>query len=872
MKRALGTVIQKAGLRVSLALALAQAGVAASPALVGVCDTEGCATGVAVVGDLAYVADGGEGLQIIEVSDPLQPTRLGRCPIRGYARAVQVAGRYAYLAAQEGGLNIVDIADSTHPIPVSCYLGERGAWDVAVSGIYAYSAGSGLEVLDVSNPARPIRTGRYEAPWRISLVALSGEHALTEVDVLDVSDPTSPVKAGRFVSGGNLTSIVVNGSYAYTSDYAFGLAIYDMQNPTQVVGVGACAIIGNALGLAVAGDYAYLAAGRDGIQVVNIAKRTQPVPLGGHRTCDQAIGVAVDGGYIYVADGNAGLVILPADPRTLPPEIANQPQDLATVTGSNAVFAVQALGVEALAYQWSRDGVPLPHETNQSLTLSPVGLAHAGSYAVTITNHAGTITSRSALLTVREPVVVEILSGYDTPGRAQGVALSGSYAYLADGAEGLCVLDVSDPGHPKGLGKCAAWWRSQKVAVDNTYAYVMDQFGLQVVDVSNPSVPVSVGGGGGTDTGFDVTVSDGFAYLSDGKGFTVFDVSDATQPVELGHHDAYRISWCMGSVRRGGYLYLAVTQPGPDAGQGPLQIFDVCDPKRPLLVGECATSGNATDVAMQGDYAYVADEYGGLEVINVSDPAKPVRLSSCRTGGKAVGVAVEGDHVFLADGERGVQVINVSDPAHPVRVGGCDTPGSALDLALRENLVYVADDRAGLAILRVTLPPYAPQIVVQPASPSILTGRQARVAVTATGSEPLSYQWYRGESGDANAPLPGATNAVFITPPLTMDQSYWVRVSNLAGTASSATARIKVCTEATASLTGTISAAGKPMLKVEGTIGSRWQVLACTNLMEWVVQDALGILVLSESGVSLELPVGSERAAVFVKLGECLAP
>ncbi len=825
-----------------------------------------------MVGDLAYVADGGGGLQIIKVSNPSQPALLGRCPIQGYARAVQVSGRYAYLAAQEGGLAIVDIADSSHPIPVSCYLGQRGAWDVAVRGVYAYLTGSGLEVLDVSNPAQPGRLGGYEVPWRISLVALGERVALIEGAVVDVSAPASLVRAGGFVSGGNLTDIVVNGSYAYTSDYAFGLAVYDLQDPTQVVGVGACAIIGNALGLAVAGDYAYLAAGRDGIQVVNVAKRAQPVALGGHQTCDQAIGVTVDGGYVYVADGNAGLVILPADPRKVPPEIANQPQDLATVTGSNAAFAVQALGFEALAYQWSRDGVPLPHETNQSLTLSPVRLAHAGSYAVTITNHAGTITSRSALLTVREPVVVEFLSGYDTPGRAQGVALSGPYAYLADGAEGLRVLDVSDPLHPMGLGECPASWRSIKVAVDKAHAYVADVFGLQVVDVSNPRVPVSVGGGGGTDTGFDVTVSDGFAYLSDGNGFTVLDVSNETQPAEVGHYAASRISWCMGSVRRDGYLYLAVTQPGPDAGQGPLQIFDVNDPKRPLLVGECATSGNATDVAVQGDYAYVADDYAGLEVINVSDPTKPLKCGSCRTGGRALGVAVDGDHVFLADGEGGVQVIDVSDPAHPVRVGGCDTPGSALDLALRENLVYVADDRAGLAILRITLAPFAPQIVVQPASQSILTGSQARVGVTATGSEPLSYQWYRGESGDTNAPLSAATNAFFTTPPLTVDYPCWVQVSNTAGTVSSTTARVNVCTEATATLTGRLSAAGKPMLKVEGTVGSRWQVLASTNLMEWMVQDALGVLVLSESGVLLELPAGFEPAAVFVKLGECLAP
>jgi len=44
------------------------------------------------------------------------------------------------------------------------------------------------------------------------------------------------------------------------------------------------------------------------------------------------------------------------------------------------------------------------------------------------------------------------LGAYDTPGLAQGVALLGGYAYVADRNGGLRIVDVSDPTHPQSVG------------------------------------------------------------------------------------------------------------------------------------------------------------------------------------------------------------------------------------------------------------------------------------------------------------------------------------------------------------------------------------------------------------------------------------
>jgi O-glycosyl hydrolase len=88
--------------------------------------------------------------------------------------------------------------------------------------------------------------------------------------------------------------------------------------------------------------------------------------------------------------------------------------------------------------------------------------------------------------------------------------------------------------------------------------------------------------------------------------------------------------------------------------------------------------------------------------------------------------------------------------------------------------------------------PTAPSITTQPQSQTITSGQAATLSVVAAGTTPLTYQWYRGSSGTTTSPLSGATSSIYTTPALTSTTSYWVRVSNAAGTANSSTATITV--------------------------------------------------------------------------------
>ena len=85
----------------------------------------------------------------------------------------------------------------------------------------------------------------------------------------------------------------------------------------------------------------------------------------------------------------------------------------------------------------------------------------------------------------------------------------------------------------------------------------------------------------------------------------------------------------------------------------------------------------------------------------------------------------------------------------------------------------------------------APTITSQPTSRTITAGTSTTLSVGATGTAPLSYQWYTGSSGNTATPVVGGTGSSITVTPLTTT-SYWVRVANACGGANSATATVTV--------------------------------------------------------------------------------
>ncbi|NGX43298.1 MAG: Serine/threonine-protein kinase StkP [Chlamydiae bacterium] len=145
----------------------------------------------------------------------------------------------------------------------------------------------------------------------------------------------------------------------------------------------------------------------------------------------------------------------------------------------------------------------------------------------------------------------------------------------------------------------------------------------------------------------------------------------------------------------GNYAYVA------DANTGGLQIIDVSNVTNPVRVGWYDTPGEARGVAVSGSYAYVADGNSGLQIIDVSNVTNPVRVDWYDTPGYAEEVVVSGSYAYVADAGFGLQIIDVSNATNPIRVGWYNTPDYARGVAVSGSYAYVADVE-GLQIIDVS--------------------------------------------------------------------------------------------------------------------------------------------------------------------------
>jgi len=147
----------------------------------------------------------------------------------------------------------------------------------------------------------------------------------------------------------------------------------------------------------------------------------------------------------------------------------------------------------------------------------------------------------------------------------------------------------------------------------------------------------------------------------------------------------------------GNYAYVADGRKG-------LQIIDITNPKSPSLVGSHDTPGSAYGVYVLGNYAYVADWNSGLQIIDISNPKTPFFLGSYDLLNSALRVYVLGNYAYVADSGEGLQIIDVTNPKSPSLVGSHDTPGYAYGVYVLGNYAYVADMHGSLRIIDISNP------------------------------------------------------------------------------------------------------------------------------------------------------------------------
>jgi hypothetical protein len=282
-------------------------------------DIPGRAFGLACADGLAYVADYGAGLRVLDLADPEAPLTVGSATTPGSAIGVTLVGTSAYLCASTQFV-ICDVANPAAPAVVGSAATPNGASAVAIAGNLAHVAGYvGFGIYDIADPAAPAPLGSIHATqdaWGNG-IALAGEYAFVVggggLKVINVVDPQNPVVVTTLPTGGTGNAIALRDGYAFIATDLAGLVVVDVSVPASPAIVAGVAVLGQAAGISLAGNVAYLAAFDRGVQVVDISDPLNPVYVGGGATAGIARDIiAVDGRLLVACDGS-GLQVLPQD-------------------------------------------------------------------------------------------------------------------------------------------------------------------------------------------------------------------------------------------------------------------------------------------------------------------------------------------------------------------------------------------------------------------------------------------------------------------------------------------------------------------------------------------------------------------------------
>ncbi len=309
--------------------------------------------------------------------------------------------------------------------------------------------------------------------------------------------------------------------------------------------------------------------------------------------------------------------------------------------------------------------------------------------------HAGVLTI---------PMEITPLGTLGTGTSCLDICVSGNYTLVAARTGGLLVVDTTNPTLPTVVGTYDNTRDIRQVAMDGDHAVIVETFTFssigywRILDISDPANPVSVGGPDiWAAEGNDIAIEGDLCLIAnDSDDLAVIDMTNVTAPdVQPTYSTTGSI---LGVAIQGSFAYIG--------GSDNFEVLDVRNPASVTRVGFLATP-NASQVAVDGRFAYVITSNDELRIINISDPASPTLISVVPAAG-ASGVCVNGNWAYVAGGNNGVHMFDISDPTAPLHLLEFDTGGFANRCRVDGNMLHVADGAGGYrlyAIANLLTPP-----------------------------------------------------------------------------------------------------------------------------------------------------------------------
>ncbi len=149
---------------------------------------------------------------------------------------------------------------------------------------------------------------------------------------------------------------------------------------------------------------------------------------------------------------------------------------------------------------------------------------------------------------------------------------------------------------------------------------------------------------------------------------------------------------------QGNFAYIANWSNG-------LQVVDVSDAANPELVASLEFEGQCWDISIAGEYAYIGNDTSGLQIVNITNPLEPTIAA---TFAPDVIAGFEYTHVIdtiaYASTKQGLYILNVSDPSSPTELGFSPSESGSWHVHVVDTIAYLPEFQNGIRMVNVADP------------------------------------------------------------------------------------------------------------------------------------------------------------------------
>ena len=565
-------------------------------------------------------------IQVFDVTDPDNPRYLADVDL--LADCLVLHGDYLYTARKSGRLEVVDLANPETPQVLTGNPLPEGGMDLAIQDDFLYIALGmnhfGLAVFDLKDPWQPKRRGWVYGPLGFS-ICVSGTRAylvqpsmdddFSFVIAVDIESPQQPAELYiNGVAGRALCADIVD-EVLFIPTNTHGLQYFDVSSPDRIVRLG---VLIESLGtyqIVLAPPYGYGTCFGESFQCafsLDVSDPRAPSYIGWETMENKSRDIAHADGWVYLATDEEIPDLLNVQNPTTP--------TLHDWNGSTPLVPINASGVAGageLAYVGNYEGDPL-----LIFDLSdPAAPTKVGSVAGD--DHGSQVAVRGDLL-------FQVVNPIDPVPENR-----------------LLVYSLEQANAPLLIGSLDFESTIRHLTAGPGAVYLPYYGTIHIVDTSDPTTPSYAGG---VEPPSDrwvnhVAVADGVAYCSMGSdGIFIYDVTVPTEMVMLESIDCGYVI----EVQVQGDLAVATSQTEY------FVTLDVSDPSNPEILAEMTTPDSNWHVTLDGPLAYISGYDGQLWVYDLQDPRNPVLVGQTQLSTFGSAYDLVGPWIVSAMGAQGL--------------------------------------------------------------------------------------------------------------------------------------------------------------------------------------------------------------------------